>query len=65
MSKHLKTTILKALGFMIVIGFMFYILSNNNDVFEKDLKTIIIQSVGGGILYGIIIYFFDRPKKKE
>lgn len=65
MSKHLKTTILKALGFMIVIGFMFYILSNNNDVFDKDLKTIIMQSVGGGILYGIIIYFFEKPKKKE
>jgi len=65
MNKHLKTSILKTLGFIIIIGFMFYILSNNNDAFEKDLKTIVIQSIGAGILYGIIIYFFDRPKKEE
>ncbi|KAF0202439.1 MAG: hypothetical protein FD170_1906 [Bacteroidetes bacterium] len=65
MSKHLKTTILKALGFMIVVGFMFYFLSNNNDGFEKDIKTIIMQSVGSGVLYGVIIYFFDRRKEKE
>jgi len=64
MNKHLKTSILKALGFIIIIGFMFYILSINYDGFEKDMKTIVIQSIGAGILYGIIIYFFDRPKKK-
>ena len=50
---------------MIVVGFMFYFLSNNNDGFEKDIKTIIMQSVGSGVLYGVIIYFFDRRKEKE
>jgi len=65
MSKHLKTTILKALGWTAMMTFMFYFLFNNNNGFEKDLKTIIMQSVGGGVLYGIIIYFFDRPKEKE
>jgi hypothetical protein len=65
MNKHLKTTILKALGWTTMMTFMFYFLFNNNDGLEKDLKTIVIQSVGGGILFGIIIYFFDRPKKEE
>lgn len=64
MNKHLKTSILKAMGLTIIMGFIFYTLSNK-DGLEKDLKTIVIQSLGGGILYGIIIYFFDRPKKEE
>lgn len=64
MNKHLKTSILKALALSIIMGFIFYTLSNN-DGLEKDLKTIVIQSLGGGILYGIIIYFFDRRKEKE
>jgi hypothetical protein len=65
MSKHLKTTILKALGWTAMMTFMFYFLFNNNDGFEKDLKSILIQSVATGILFGISIYFFDRPKEKE
>jgi hypothetical protein len=65
MNKHLKTSILKALGFTIIMGFIFYTLSGNYDGFDKDLKTVIIQSAGGGILFGIIIYFFNRSKKEE
>lgn len=65
MNKHLKTSILKAIGLTIIMGFIFYTLSGNYDGFEKDLKTVIMQSAGSGILFGIIIYLFDRPKKEE
>lgn len=65
MNKHLKTSILKALGFTIFMGYIFYTISGNYDGFEKDLKTVIMQSVGSGILFGVSIYFFDRPKKEE
>jgi hypothetical protein len=65
MNKHLKTSILKALGFTIIMGFIFYTLYGNYDGFEKDLKTVIMQSAGSGILFGIIIYLFDRPKKED
>lgn len=65
MNKHLKTSILKALGFTIIMGFMFYTLSVIYDGFEEDIKTVIMLSAGSGILFGIIIYLFDRPKKEE
>lgn len=65
MNKHQKNSILKVLGFTIIMGFIFYTLSGNYVGFEKDIKTVIMLSAGSGILLEIIIYLFDRPKKED
>ena len=53
MPKLLKTTIIKALIFTVLIAIW-------NVYNEKSIQSSVIQAIGAGLLYGIFIYFIDK-----
>jgi len=65
MNRHLKTVILKALAFTLLIGLWNYWMSNNYDDFHASIRTILFQALGGGVLFGLFSYFFDKPEKQQ
>lgn len=65
MNRHLKTVILKALAFTLLMGLWNYWMSNNYDDFHASIRTIIFQAMGGGVLFGIFSYYFNRPEKQQ
>ena len=53
MPKLLKTTIIKALIFTVLIAIW-------NVYNDKSIQSSVIQAIGAGLLYGVFIYFIDK-----